>query len=300
MVVKRAPVAEVPKRHLKVYQAYIAHLRKRRKGGLSPYDTYARRFLQSSATRRLDRQAVEDFMQQLVDQKYKSQSRRFIWGVLKSMFAQADIPWPFRRREAPQFEHDDNAPALDPRAIIQMIRTARAGKLLPEEAACLALVTVYGLRSIEIARVGAEHFNWSERLLTIKTAKMEAPRLHTIPDEVVDVLRAWGFKQRLADERVAAIWYELEQKSGIERVERVGWHSVRRTLDTLLREKLNATIVQVFLGWSMRGSGDMSSRYHRVTFVGWGGKQEAYQPQWRRELDQTVFAQHPFIKTWKK
>jgi integrase len=299
MVIKRAAALAVPKRHQKVYILYIAHLRKRRKGGLSPYDTYARRFLQFAADRRIDRAAVVDFMQQLVDQKYKSQSRRFIWGVLKSMFVQADIPWPFRHGEAPRFEHDDNAPALDPRAVLQMIKTARAGKLLPEEAACLAMVTVYGLRSIEITQVRAEHFNWQERLLTIKTAKMEAPRLHTIPPEIVDVLRAWGFKRRLGEERVAAIWYELEQKSGIERVERVGWHSVRRTLDTLLREKLNATIVQVFLGWSMRGSSDMSARYHRVTFVGWG-KQEAYQPQWRRELDQTVFDQHPFVKAWEK
>jgi len=103
------------------------------------------------------------------------------------------------------------------------------------------------------------------------------------------------------------MWYRLEEKAGINRIRLVGWHSIRRTLNTELRKAVhpqtgvpvNPTSASLFMGWRGKHSNDMTDRYISMEYVGWGDA-EVQQLLWRQDIDQKIFAVHPFLASWRQ
>ena len=295
------PKPSFPGKRQEMYENYLRHLS--RKDVLRPYSFtgYVRRFLEFLGRRELSKEAVEEFMLRLQEAGLKTSSRRFVFGVLRSFFHINGIEWPFGRGDAPRLRGEvADAPALHPEAVRKMIRTAVEGKYGEDEAACLALVTTYGLRREEITRLTPEHLLVKERLLQLlDPAKNGQPRLHVVPEEILPYLRAWGFRTPLTINALETMWYMLERKAGLPHVPRVGFHAVRRSLNSELRMVANATTVALFMGWRSASSPNMSDRYIKTTYVGWGEGQ-VVQPTWRREIDEEIFKVHPFLAAWRE
>ncbi len=281
-----------------MFDAYVQHLMRRTGKAKSPYTTYAARYLNWLGDRPPSKECLQEFLDALEREGAKSQSRRFIFGVLRTLYHVNGLDWPFMRGEGPRYAHDDNAPALHPEAVRQMIRAAKDGRLTPEQTSCLAMVTVYGMRREEVTRLSPGTFDLRASLISFQPAKDQPPRLHLIPAEIVWALRRWMFPEAPDLNRMMEMWYELETGSGVPRIDGVGWHSIRRTLNSELRDRLNHTTVSLFMGWSTR-TGDMSDRYTKTTYVGYGPA-ETKQAGWRREIDLQVFEVHPFLADWRR
>ena len=96
------------------------------------------------------------------------------------------------------------------------------------------------------------------------------------------------------------IWYRIEAHIGMKHIDQVGFHSIRRTVNTLLAKKLPEVTVKSFLRHKQRTASDMTFRYSAVTFVG-EGEDEVEVIGGSLQADQDVFADgvHPFIDYWR-
>ncbi len=147
----------------------------------------------------------------------------------------------------------------------------------------LAMSTVYGLRRVELSRLSHESFE--DGTVKIATAKHGTPRKHLIPEEIKPVVRdalqshALGY----SISSLTAMFRKLYDKAGLKRNGKLGWHSIRRSLDTqLLDAGLNYYSVRDFLRWKASPS-DMPSLYHHSDPAA---------------VDREVFEAHPFIACW--
>ena len=248
----------------------------------------------------------------LKSQGYTSQTRKRVAGVIRTMLRCSAILWPLPAGEGPRDEGDIYSPSLDPRAIKQMVEAALNGKLTDCEASILALATTYGLRRQEIsnltsehlmpwdkdggaeAEVGSEGIEWT---LHIPSAKGNLARQHLVPAEVASWVIAWGFAQPITLFGMWQVFRNIEEKAGLTHAEEVGWHAIRRSLDTLLLERLPESIIESYMGWTSSLS-RMPKRYHKTSFVGYGEEGREYTPRWRWEIDLAVFEVHPFLPYW--
>lgn len=187
------------------------------------------------------------------------------------------------------------APGLKPELIGRMIGAAKAGAMPPQDAAYLALSTVFGLRRTELAALTPERVNLRKGLLYIETAKSGRQRYHIIPGEIRPVLES-GVKhlRPRTPQSVTLSFLRAERIAGIRHPQEVGWHSIRRTVvRTLLQAGISDATVTNFMRW--RDGGQMSRRYFNLTEVGEGDSAETVQHQPDADVDEAVFARHPFL-----
>ncbi len=52
------------------------------------------------------------------------------------------------------------------------------------------------------------------------------------------------------------------------------------------------------MGWAAR-SREMEQRYYKTEYVGFEDKPKTVQTTWRREIDEEIFAKHPFLPIWR-
>lgn len=262
------------------------------------YLSYARDFLEYSEGK-LDRQSVEEYLKHIRRKRHLSDgSVNFIYRILRTLFKRNGVEWPFNRGESPQIREDRiKAPALDPEVIIEMIETAkqRPGSA---ETTFLALATTYGLRRVEMANLTQEDVNIKDRVIHIATAKHGRERTHIIPEEIIPYLETYDFSQQRSVFKIFVLWYSIERMVGMEHTERLNWHAVRRTLNTLLLDHLPDTVVMSFLRWKQRTSSSMPFRYSAQRFVGKKGVTTRVVGE-ALSVDEKIFEVHPFIKYWK-
>lgn len=260
------------------------------------YTAIARRFLQHS-NGSLTRNAVEKYVEQLRNEGYSDGTLNFTFRVIRRLFIVNGVEWPFRRGEAPVVrEREVYAPALSPDVIEAMILAARSGVLNEQETAMLALSTTYGLRRGEMASLSQESINLVDRLIFVETAKHGRQRYHLIPEEIVPYISAYRFRP-YTPQKITIIYYDIEKKLGLSRMQEVGWHAIRRTLDMLLVEAgLPEITIMDFLRWK-RSDRSMVARYYSVTLV--GREQKVEMDMGDRRIDETVFAVHPFLPAWR-
>jgi len=262
------------------------------------YTAVARRFLAWADGRSLDKQAVQDYILHLQKEGFTSESRRFIFGVIRKLYRVNNLSWPFVPGDGPRAEVDVYAPALHPDAIRRMIQAAVEGALTPQESAFLALSTVYWLRRVEMMNLRPEHLDLRDLSIAIPTAKAGEVRYHLIPQEIASPLQDYDFGERVHLHGLWELFRSIEAKAGVEHPPEVGWHAIRRTLSTLLAERLPLMVVRVFMGWKGE-RGDMPKRYYATSFVGRPGGEEIRLGAWRREVDEEVFRVHPFLLNWR-
>lgn len=231
---------------------------------------------------------------------YKSGTMRLLWATVRSFFSRNLLPWPFGRGEAPQIDEAEvleNAPALDPDLVNEMIGVVKE-EGTPKQQALLAVASIYGTRRAELQQLKASDIRFKDRTLYIATVKHGRARNHLIPEEIAPYLK-YDFDQPRSASGMTMLWYEIEDLAKVEHYPRVGFHSIRRTLVTILGQYFSPSDVRMFLRWKQKGSQDMQMVYSSTVFVGRSGvTTNTMQPQ-LGDLDRRIFTKHPFLEAWR-
>jgi len=275
----------------------------------------ARRFLDFAGDPPWNRRTVIRFLKHLEKQGYAPMTRRTAYSVVKRVFDAAGLviedersrlissvdpgdptamaqlvkalaiqrpTWDMGKRAAPRVDAKDIvAPALEVEEIRAMVDSAREGKLGTDEAAFLALAVTFGLRREELCRIAPEHIDFSQKTVHILTCKGGDERTHLIPEQILPWLMEHDFSKVYGLWDLWRVYRQIEDKSGVAHRENAGWHSIRRPLDTLLREILPEPMVKSFMRWRMASSSDMTLRYYSKD---------------TREVDLAVYKVHPFLQ----
>lgn len=255
------------------------------------------------------RESVVRFMTHLErEHKYAAYTRKFIWQILHALYVRNHWEWEFNRGDGPIVrETDINAPALAPNAVRRAIAALKDEPKYASEAAFFALSTTYGCRQEELLSIKPEDVRLQDQTLHISTVKHGVDRTHFIPYQILYYLYEHDFSKVYSSNGLWQMWGRIEYLVGADHVDRVGWHSVRRTLTTLLnREFHDETTVNNFLRWKAATSTRMTQRYSRISFVDWDETNKVEVSGDSLSVDQLVFsnredgtARHPFLDDWK-
>lgn len=224
------------------------------------------------------------YIDHLIERGYSDSSIRWTYYALKRVYRAVHSPFtvtledlPLGRRSTP------HRPALSRDEVAGLIGFVRAAGTRAEQF-YLAMSTTYGLRRVELSRLARESFG--EGTVTIQAAKHGELRTHLVPDEIQTVIRealranALGY----GTSALTVMFRELCQRAGLEKNGPLGWHSIRRALDTaLLDAGLPYYVVKDFLRWRA-SPGDMVGLYHRPSPA---------------DVDRKVFLAHPFVGFWR-
>lgn len=264
------------------------------------YLGYARDFLDHADG--LNKESVVKYAERLRRRKRKAGTINFAFRVVRRLFVVNGLEWPFLRGEAPPIgQRDEDKPALDPELIKIMIGAAKNGKLHSDEAAFLALSTTYGLRREEMVNLKAGDIDLGNNTLFIATLKHGRERYHLIPPEIYPYLAAHDFNQVYSLTGMAQVFWRIVNNSGLEqlKVHRLGWHSIRRTVLSVLHTAgLDPFSVHQYLRWKGGAEGDlaMDVRYHATSFIGLQGTRVV---ALEAEGDKEIFAKHPLLLMWR-
>lgn len=204
-------------------------------------------------------------------------------------------PWPFTSDDRPVTEEDAFAPAFT-KEEIEAIIMARE-KYSKAEAFFVAVSTIWGLRREEMVRIHKRDYN--NQTIKIKTAKHGRRVEHVIPEAISSILQA--YHPRLSNiNSLSYMFYRIVRKAGLEQRKGYGWHSIRRTLRTLLEwnlaeAKLPLSLVADFMGWSKTQKGIV---YGGAPMLGVYDHREIMSGD-PFALDRLVLKVHPFLKTWE-
>jgi len=278
---------------LKVYADNLAKSDNR-----NHYLTYAKRFLDSADG--LDRASVDRFITDMA-LNYKPSSVNFAFRVIRRLFNVNDLPWPYRKGEAPAIgQRDEYRPQLSTRIIEMMITAAKTDRLLPHEQCFLALSTIYGLRRGELANLKPDDIDLKHGVfLYVATMKAGRERYHLIPNEVRPYIEAHDFNDRWAVATMTQVLKRILAKSGAGelRKHRLGWHGIRRALlDGLIDNGVSVLAARAFLRWK-GGEGDMAmpARYYGNVVVDLAETGPVLE---EAKGDEEIFERHPFLPFW--
>ena len=262
------------------------------------YLRFARDFLEY-AEGDFSKEKVNNYLDHLRKRhKYSDGTVNFAFRIIRTLFQRNGLEWPFRRGEAPAIREDSiQAPALHPNTIGRIIETVRKNGEA-DEAAFIALSTTYGLRRVEMMELTQNDVRIRDRTIHIATAKHGRERTHLIPPEIIPYLERYDFNQRVSEFGLFVLWHRIEYKIGLNHTDQVGWHSIRRTLNTLLLRRLPEATVMSFLRWKQRTSSHMPFRYSAIRFVGEEGVTTEVIGE-ALDVDNEVFQVHPFLEYWR-
>lgn len=269
------------------------------------YISFAQNFL-DYAEGNFSREKIDSYVKHLRNQhNYSDGTINLAFRVARTLFTrnerilqEAGFEWPYRRGESPQIREDRiQAPALHPDTIIEAIITIKNDGE-PDEKAFLSISTTYGLRRVEMVQLNDEDIRLNDKTIHIATAKHGRERTHLIPEIIIPYLAGYDFSQRRSDNFVFTLWYRIEHKLGLPHTDQVGWHSIRRTLNTLLEPHVSRNTLNSFMRWKQRTSSDMSFRYSAIKFVGREGTSTRVVGD-ALTGDKQVFEVHPFLKYWE-
>lgn len=248
----------------------------------------------------LSRETILNYMEKLRRKKYSEGTVNLIFRLIRTLFNRNGLEWPFAQGEAPRIREDSiAAPALHPNTIMRMIEAVKK-EGDPAEKAFLALSTTYALRRVEMTELSSKDVRTKDKTIHIATAKHGRERTHIIPDQILPHLKEYDFDNNMSEFTLFTLWYQLEYRIGMTHIPRVGFHSIRRTVNTLLAKKLPDITVKSFMRHKQRTSSDMTYRYSAVTFV--GEEEDATEVVGSAlQTDLDVFADgiHPFIDYWR-
>lgn len=155
------------------------------------------------------------------------------------------------------------------------------------EVGYLVLSTVYGLKRIEIYNIEEDSFDIDNKVFCIKPEKpTDHKRYHIIPNELLPFISRLKDGLKSVKRKSPILHYndlfnEMCMGSNIRRRARLGWESVRRTLECELAVSgVNSNIIDCFMGLKTRET-ELLLKY-----------------DWKR-VDKTVFEKHPFLLFWE-
>jgi len=259
---------------------------------LQKFELYLKSQRLTKGTRKMYLGRARDFMLKIGDSKtydsldirkylanfdtFTGNWARFTYYALKQFFESFDWKWDLRRPPAGTLH--PNRPRLSDEQIIQIITAAKDGRLNNVEAGLAAIATTYGARRVELGNLRREDRDFQRDTITIRAMKGGRERIHLIPPKVKVFIDRYDFKPRGATS-LDNIFDSIMLKCGIENGRRMGWHSIRRALNTGLRGVI--AYRKEYLRWRMD---DIDMVY------------DGTPPE---QIDRIVFAKHPFLGAWK-
>lgn len=225
----------------------------------------------------------------------RTRTKEFV--QLKKLVEANNWPWPFTSDDKPVAEEEPFAPAFMPEEIETLIKAR--DEYSKGELFYLAVSTTWGLRREEMVRIRKRDYN--EQTIKIKIAKQKGRALrieHIIPDEINSILQDYHPKLKSRGSLTYA-FYRVLNKAGIERRKGYGWHSIRRTLRTLLEwnlaeNRLPLSLVADYMGWSKTQKGIV---YGAAPMLGVYAHPEIMSAD-PFGIDRLVLGVHPFVKHW--
>lgn len=206
---------------------------------------------------------------------------------------QAWPEWPFQSDDTPYPEEKPYAPALELDEIELLIRAKK--KLTERERFYLAAATVWGCRRIQLAKIRRRDYD--DEKIVIRPAHKGYPVEHLIPDELKGIFNAYNAREH-EDEALSGIFKRICKKAGLKPKPRVGWHSIRRTLDTiipplLIRNRIDGSIYADYVGWAASTKG---SKFRGADMAGiYDHPEILYEPF---GIDKIIYKYHPFLPLW--
>lgn len=202
--------------------------------------------------------------------------------------------WPFIPDDRPVSEEEPYAPAFTPEEIVQLIYSYP--KLTKSEAFYLAVSTTWGVRREELRRMVKRDFN--ETSVKIMTAKHGRRVEHLIPEQIKPVMMSYHPAVHNRDS-FTYMFYRIMDKAGFPRRKGYGFHSIRRTLRTVLEwnlaeQRKPMSLVADYMGWSKTQKGIV---YGGAAMLGVYAHQEIMSGD-KFAIDRIIYNVHPFIDYW--
>jgi hypothetical protein len=228
------------------------------------------------------------------DEGISDSSLRTTFAVLQKLYRANHWKWPLEKEDRPDLSSEVTTPAFTREEVEQLIQKRELYS--KGERFYLAIATIYAPRRIELARIKKRDIKGNT--IYIDTAKGGEKRTHLIPDEIVPYIEAYHPKEHSV--RALTFMFDRICKKGLGENKRdYGWHSFRRTIDTLLPIALAKadkplTLVGYFLRWSRKSVG---ARFLGTPMGGVYARPEVMSSD-PFFVDKEVFAVHPFLPLW--
>ncbi len=228
------------------------------------------------------------------DEGLSDSSLRTTFAVLAKLYKANHWDWPLEPEDRPEAPLETNTPAFTREEVEQLIENRDLYS--KGENFYLAIATIYAPRRIELARIKKRHIK--DSTIFIDTAKHGEKRTHLIPDEIMPYIETYHPREHNVSS-LSAMFIRICKKGLGESRKGYGFHSFRRTIDTLLPISLAKadkplTLVGYFLRWSRRSTG---ARFLGTPMGGVYARPEilSSDPYF---IDREVFEVHPFLKLW--
>lgn len=284
--------------------------RERAKGTIDSYLLTARNFVVFAGNATLpDEQVLRKYFLKRRKEGINERTLRKEFVHLKKLYLSnhlLELPtgghawdWPFTRDDQPQPKEAAYAPAFTLEEIGALI--LGRGDYSKMENFCLAVSTTWGLRREEILRIRKRDYN--EETITIKLAKRRegtSTIRHILPEEIKPILIDYHPRLTVSNS-LSYAFKRILLKSGLGEREGYGFHSIRRTLRTLLewnlaQERLPLSLVGEFMGWSPTTKGLV---YGGAAMLGVYSHPEILSSD-PLGIDKLLLKHHPFLPYWVK
>ncbi len=240
-----------------------------------------------------------DFRQYFIHRREQDISERTLrkeFFHLKKLALANGWKWTFTADDTPFSEEEPNAPALMPDDIERLIKAQQL--YLKSERFYLAISTTWGCRREELARIKKRDYD--DNSILIRTAKHGRRVRHLIPDVLKPIFEAYRPKQHTPT-ALSIMFHRICRKAGIKIEKGYSFHSIRRTLRTLLEwrlaeNRLPLSLVADYQGWSKTTKG---IAYGGAPMLGVYAHPEVLSSD-PFATDRLIYPVHPFLPWWEE
>jgi len=240
-----------------------------------------------------------DFRRYFIYRRERGMSERSLrtkFFHLKKLALSNGWDWPFTAEDTPFSEEEPFAPALMPADIEKLIKARDL--YLKSERFYLAVSTTWGCRREELARIRKRDYDANSIL--IRTAKKGRRVRHLIPDVLKPIFEAYRPKQHTPT-AFSIMFHRICRKAGVKVEKGSSFHSIRRTLRTLLEwrlaeNRLPLSLVADYQGWSKTTKG---IAYGGAPMLGVYAHPEVLSSD-PFATDRLIYPVHPFLPWWEE
>lgn len=254
---------------------------KRKKSARGAYLWAVTDFLGTSP-KSLNEEAVLSYLDKREKAGDKPQTLKMRFYALKFLFKLYNAEWTVtenevfstreRRQRFPQ-------PWFRKGEVINIIAGAKKTCDSPE-LAMLAISTIYGCRRSELSDIRTDDLDFEAKTITIYARKGGRVATQLLPDEIIPYLSNYDFP-KLSELRLSQMLNKILKKT-VGPKDGYGWHSLRRSLATELRNAgVDDEDIYSFLRWS---TGSILGTYIQT------------EPRQNKEK---IFSKHPYIQFWR-
>jgi len=295
-----------PERQLKLFAPVetlllaLSSPRERAKGTIDSYLLTAKNYFLFAGNDNLhNEESLRKYFLKRRREGIKERTLRKEFVQLKKLWVSNHWDWPFTRDDMPQPKEAASAPAFTLEEIATLIRAK--DKYSKAESFYLAVSTTWGPRREEILNI--KRRDYDSEVITIRLAKRRTGEKlirHIIPEEIKSIL--FNYHPRLKTAVSLSLAFQaILLKSGLGKKEGYGFHSVRRSLRTLLewnlaKDGLPLSLVADFMGWSPSAKGIV---YGGAAMLGVYSHPEILSSD-PFGIDRLVLKHHPFLSLWQQ